>query len=384
MFRFFNDIKGHYAGLRLRELRYRLKQPAGSERMRRAVEKFNRCEAKKPAARIKKEIRLCSAYWGCHPLHYYRYELYKSGMQLSEEELLNYIPEFFFYNLFLPSFESSGYEILLNDKNVTEQVFCSSGIAQPYTICKLVKGNVYRNGFLQEDFNNIDDILRQNKYSKVFAKPSDGEGGKGIYIFYRSSSGKYLCKNSRLFNFSFLKDIGKERDFIIQAGLQQHADLSAIYPFSVNTFRIATENRDGKVRVLCCTLRMGRDGREVDNGTQGGLVLKVDTETGTVGDFCTTEECGCFICHPDTGFIFKGYRIPQWSSVRDFVLESAAKLPYFTYLGWDIALTRDGPVAVETNLYFGLDHFQVCLGGLKDVFGIDDPKYYWKNRGKEQ
>jgi hypothetical protein len=57
-------------------------------------------------------------------------------------------------------------------------------------------------------------------------------------------------------------------------------------------------------------------------------------------------------------------------------------LPQFTYLGWDIALTKEGPLAIETNLGFGLDLYQVSLGGLREAFGIENPKFYWKNRGE--
>ena len=70
------------------------------------------------------------------------------------------------------------------------------------------------------------------------------------------------------------------------------------------------------------------------------------------------------------------------NNVIDFVCNSAKKLSEFTYLGWDIALTNDGPLAIETNLFFGLDGLQMLAGGLREQFNIDDPDYYWKNKGK--
>ena len=61
----------------------------------------------------------------------------------------------------------------------------------------------------------------------------------------------------------------------------------------------------------------------------------------------------------------------------NFTLKCAAKLPQFTYLGWDIALTEQGPIVIETNLEFGIDLYQIALGGLKEAFEISDPKKYW-------
>jgi hypothetical protein len=63
-------------------------------------------------------------------------------------------------------------------------------------------------------------------------------------------------------------------------------------------------------------------------------------------------------------------------------MDSADKLPFFTHLGWDIALTREGPVAIEVNLGPGIEGLQIACGGLRKVFQIEDPDYYWKNPGK--
>ena len=47
----------------------------------------------------------------------------------------------------------------------------------------------------------------------------------------------------------------------------------------------------------------------------------------------------------------------------------------------DIALTKHGPIALEANQGFGIEP-QYIFGGWKDKLKIQDPKYYWKNRGK--
>ncbi|MCK4554953.1 hypothetical protein KAU19_08450, partial [Candidatus Parcubacteria bacterium] len=93
--------------------------------------------------------------------------------------------------------------------------------------------------------------------------------------------------------------------------------------------------------------------------------------------------CEYFDKHPDTNFIFKGHKILNWNKVKEFVIESAEKLPQFTYLGWDIVLTKNGPVAIETHLNFGLDGIQLVSGGLREIFQISEPQFYWKKKEKE-
>ena len=55
---------------------------------------------------------------------------------------------------------------------------------------------------------------------------------------------------------------------------------------------------------------------------------------------------------PVTGypFVFQKLHIPGWEKIMNFARESAGKIPYFTHLAWDIAVTENGPVAIEINL----------------------------------
>ena len=378
----FIKIKNTYLALRLREIQHRLLYKKSYKRMAQAMERFRRCDSKKPKSQMKKEMNLCKKFWGCYPLHYYRYDLYRKDKELSESELLNYIPEFFFYSLFLPFYDSKKYEVLLTGKIITEQFFRSLRIPQPHTICKLINNHIYTSELVEINYNDVEEELTEKNYQKVFVKPVDGQGGYGIYIFNKNDSGQYVTQDNDVLNEEFLNKIGAKNDYIIQPGLKQDSEISKIYPDSINTFRIATENKNGNVCILCSVLRIGRGGNQVDNISQDGLILKIDVDTGKIGDRATSEQCEYFEKHPDTDFIFKGYKILNWNKIKKFVMESAKKLPQFTYLGWDIALTKNGPLAIETNLGFGLDLYQVALGGLREIFKVSDPKFYWKNKGK--
>jgi hypothetical protein len=370
--------------LRLREWKHSLFYPKCSEIMTQALERFRRCPARlrKSPSRIRREKRLCRNYWKCRPLHYYRYDLYRRDKPLDEDSLLDYIPEFFFYRVFLPLFDLPKYQILLEDKLLTEEVFRALGIPQPFTLGKLVGGRLYSRYMEETEYPVFQRKLGETACSKVFIKPAGGRGGDGIFIFLREADGGFRDGEGRLLDGDFLAGLGRARDFLIQAGVIQAGPLSGYYPHSVNTFRVATENHKGRVRVLCATLRMGRGGNQVDNSAQGGLVLGINTETGLVREKAHTEACESFDRHPDTGFLFKGQRIPEWDRIRAFALRSAAKLSRFCYLGWDIALADDGPLALETNLQFGLDHYQAAIGGLRGIFRIRRPDGYWYRRAR--
>ena len=302
---------------------------------------------------------------------------------MSESELLNYIPEFFFYYLFLPYYDSNKHANLVTDKNITELLFRSLAIPQAYTICKLINGRIYTKELLETNLSAMEQELAEKEYQKIFVKPLDGKGGHGIYVFNKNNGGQYVTKDNHVLNEVFLNKIGVRNDYIIQIGIEQDEETAKIYPHSVNTFRIITENKSGNVRILYPVFfRVGRNGNQVDNFDQDGLLTTIEVDTGGMGDYSSSNYGEQFEKHPDTNFSFRGYRISRWKKVKKFVIECAKKLPQFTYLGWDIAITSNGPLVIETNLVTGLDGLQIHSHGLREMFGIDAPQFYWRNQGK--
>lgn len=378
----YNRIKESRPGLRLREFKHRVTFSKRYRPMREAMDRYRACTHRKPGSQIRAEMRLCRRFWGCYPLHYYRENLYRRDCSLSREELLNYVPEFFFYELFLPFYDSGPYQILLQDKIVTESWFAGLGIRQPQTLCRRINGVFYSRDWVPvKDLNEIMAELNRTAGEKVFVKPTDGSGGEGIHVFNRRGDGTYQTRHQVCFNPAFLTSLEPTRDYLVQAGVRQHAAISKIYPHSVNTFRVATENIKGAVRILLVEFRLGRDGRETDNTCQGGLNVHVDSETGLMGGVAVSDRGEILETHPDTGFVFRGQTVTDWPGIRAFAMAVAAKLPQFTYLGLDIALSEDGPLAIEANPGFGLDP-QSVHGGVRDLLRIDDPSFYWTNTGK--
>ena len=73
--------------------------------------------------------------------------------------------------------------------------------------------------------------------------------------------------------------------------------------------------------------------------------------------------------HPDTGAALAGVALPQWDVLREVVLRGTRALPGLRWQHWDIAFARNGPTALEVNLYAGggTDISQVSSGtGLLD------------------
>ena len=358
--------------------------PAYSSRhlLEKAMIRFRNCDTRKSPSRIKSETAAYKKLWKCYPHEYFLYDLYREDCPLKNEEITGYIPSYFYYYLFLPHHNSYKFHLVTDNKLLTEQFFSGLGINQPRTLCRIVNGCLYSPGMQRYSFDAVNGQLSENNWEKVFVKPAEGGGSKGIIVFCRQSDNTYRTAQGIPFDKAFISAIARKGDYIIQPGIVQDPELSRIYPDSVNTCRVITENRDGNVRVMCAMLRLGRGKKDVDNMSAGGISVNIDVPTGRLGNTAISYDSEKYPHHPDTHVVFGNTRISRWDEIQNFARDSAEKIPYFTHLGWDIALTTEGPLAIEVNLGAGIEAQQLACGGLRDVFCIDNPDYYWKNPGK--
>lgn len=351
--------------------------------MKAGWERYRTCQDKKPAGQIRKEMALSRRYWGCEPLFYYRYNLFRSDATLTEEALLNYIPAFFFHRLLIAPYYENKFRGIIDNKNVLAAFYQGLDIHHPKTLGFLSEGGAYDARMLPLSPAGLVEQLNHSGAEKVFLKPSDGIGGKGIALFTRTSTGYQTSDNQHL-SPEMLAQYMREHDAILQQGVNQHTALAQIYDGSVNTLRIITENFAGQPRIVAALLRIGHSGSYVDNFSRGGIALGIDQETGQAYPEASLETAERITHHPDTQYRFGDFQVPDWPAIKSFVLRCCQQFNYFPHLGWDIALTDEGPLVIEQNIDIGPDLPQMALGGLRKAYRIADPQDYWRQTARER
>ena len=99
-----------------------------------------------------------------------------------------------------------------------------------------------------------------------------------------------------------------------------------------------------------------------------GMAVKVDVETGCVVGNALNGENQEFTHHPVTGVKFDGFRIPCFQQAKDLVLKASLESDKILVVGWDVAISEDGPVVVEGNRRPGLGIVQQVEGrGRMDI-----------------
>lgn len=136
-----------------------------------------------------------------------------------------------------------------------------------------------------------------------------------------------------------------EHKLIIEELIKQNQVMAELHEESVNTIRIMTY----KGRVIAAILRMGVGKSEIDNASSGGIYAAVDIKTGIVVSHALNYKGEKYIYHPTTQTIIPGFQIPMWNECLNYVKEGAKLIKGVPLVGWDIAVTDDGPTLVEVN-----------------------------------
>jgi len=149
--------------------------------------------------------------------------------------------------------------------------------------------------------------------------------------------------------------------WIIQERLREHPAIAALSDGeALQTLRIATfTGRSGEVTVLSADLRVALVPGPVDNfssGRSGNGLAAVRVEDGVLGPLKLPRADGCGFewmpAVPGGGARIEGVALPHWPATLALMRDAAlAMLPART-IGWDVAITEDGPVVVEANMYY--------------------------------
>ena len=184
----------------------------------------------------------------------------------------------------------------------------------------------------------------------IFAKINHGDCGRGVEKLYVKDFESPAA---------MLDYIQENKLVVLEQVLRQHEDMARLHPSSVNTMRILTDLVDDTVHIAYITVKMGRGGGVCDNSGQGGVLCRVDIESGKICSPATDDYFNVYDKHPDTGIVFRGYQLPMVDEAIALAKKAARKVPQIGHVGWDVAITPDGPAIIEGNDFPGTDLCQL-------------------------
>lgn len=282
-----------------------------------------------------------------------------------------YLSEFDWYR---SRYINEPFEVALNNKVIcTEILKYHIRFAENYFIKN--KGQVldFERGVRSHE--DIFEKLLENE--KLVIKPFALGKGNGVHLFSMKEGNIYIdekpCTKEELISFL------KSRDrYVICEYMKQHEYSDRLYDKTVNTIRFITmrDVNTHNFKVFFAVQRIGTAKTiPVDNGSKGGLVAKIDLETGELSEAKCLKTIDSYEIHPDSGNPIKGVTIPNWDDIKKEVLSVANKMPYMDFIAWDLLITDEGVCVIEANTSSGVNIIQLWGGQKQGELG-DFFRYY--------
>lgn len=251
-----------------------------------------------------------------------------------------YVPEDIFYSIIERRLNDVNYSAQIADKGNYDVIFDKKFFPENYL--KNISG-IY--------LDSENKIITAKKANDIFNSIQDD------YIVKPSVDswgGKNVLKISLGIKNLTLKQIEKRyvKNFLIQKVIKQHHFFSQFNESSLNTFRVFTYRSVGseKIHALHVILKLGRRDSWVDNSTQGGISVKVDTQTGNLAKFAVTNKGEKYIKHQDSKIIFSDQKVPYLSKIIETAKLVSSKIPTHRLLSYDIGVDCNGNTkVVEIN-----------------------------------
>lgn len=206
---------------------------------------------------------------------------------------------------------------------------------------------------LPSDANSVFNFAA--KHGGFILKPLNLSQGTGIQLWNKDMPDA----SERLQRLVMDSKLGEA---IMEELINQDEGMAAFHPSSVNTIRYVVYYNDKGVDRLFAFIRIGVGDSNVDNTSAGGICAGIDLETGLIVTEGLRRNGERFLFHPDSGKQIIGTQIPKWKELNELIEKLRPKDSPVRFVGWDMALSKDGWCIVEGNWGPSIIGIQGCLG----------------------
>lgn len=278
------------------------------------------------------------------PRDYFKYEFYKNEKNFKEKS--RYIS--LLGSRYFPHGNNPlKYNALFTNKYIQKAIFQYLELPTAKMVATIGNKFEIRNQSQLGSFLDSLDI-------DIVIKPISGTHGKGLLTITKRGD-SYFC-GSKLYTkkmiWNKLRE-GFEKGYIVEKKISNTEKLNAINSSSLNTYRIVMiKTKDNKWHNACSFIKFGKDGRQVDNLSAGGIMAEVNCDGKTVCayDYLKAKK---ITKHPDSLCELVDIELEDFKEAEKLAFDASEKLHFMGSIGWDIASTDKGPIIIEANAWWG-------------------------------
>ena len=274
--------------------------------------------------------------------------------------------QYFWHRIINLAYRGQGnYAVVLRDKFLFNVYMRAFNIPTPPVLAYTNESGCYIHG-KKVLFKELLSYLKGN-CSEFFLKGSMSCCGRDVvHVIVKdgsmSSDGKpFVLEESML----------RGQKVIVQTPVKNCKEIAAINPYAVSTIRMVTVmgQKSHEPQLLCPGyMRIGcKKDSSVDNLCAGGIGvgLRPDGRLKEYGLYKPWIGEMKSYKHPLSGVVFDGYQIPMYEEACELVKRAHKVLPSIPTIGWDVAITDEGPTLIEGNDNWEISGVQIPHGGVK-------------------
>lgn len=212
-----------------------------------------------------------------------------------------------------------------------------------------------------ETENNIAEGLSAYPYD-IIVKPVHGYHGKGVFALDFVEGKHYFSNNpDQPFSDVFERIINENPDqYILQKRLYSHQKIAEFTGNTVlQSLRLITcLNKNNQPRLIIRKIKLAQEGSLIDNfswGVNEGRLCLVN-EYGVIENTIEYDHMKKHLTRRDYVENVDGkkvkFQIPFWEQCVTLVLEAQKAFAPLKTIGWDVAVTDDGPYLIEGNVFW--------------------------------
>lgn len=231
--------------------------------------------------------------------------------------------------------------VVLTDKRRFAKVCAEHGVPTVPVLAWCEGGNVREAQALPE--------------ADLFSKPGNWKNGRGASLWWWQGNGRWSDGRASIDGTGLLAELARrsiDGPQMLQRRVVNHPDLASFSSGGVSTARIVTLRFPGMPSEhLASVFKMTSHGGAADNFKQGGLLAPIDPVTGELGAALVKKTGHARQrVHPDSGATIPGMRLPCWRETLALCLATHDRLfERYPGVGWDVAITPEGPLFIEGN-----------------------------------
>ncbi|WOD44889.1 sugar-transfer associated ATP-grasp domain-containing protein [Hwangdonia lutea] len=324
------------------------------------IKPFIKDPNKKPFLQIIKEILILTITKKEIPFYYFKY-IYRKKVKnyqdyLSTKELVAIGSK--------KELHKPEYNTIIEDKLYFCLLLKQTKINTPKLVCYNFKSSFFYNNEVKQIASPLElirffeNVFIESNIENLFFRPLSEYGGKGCF---------------KLTKQNFKNQISEKYETIINGHfvhtevIKQHESINKIHRNSVCTLRLISFVTPSKtVELIGAFIRFGVGHSVVDNASSGGFIVGINMDNGTLkntGHYLPEFGAAEIEKHPDSGFVFDGFKIPFFKEACNEVVKAVKIIPD-RFIGWDIAISEDGPTIIEANSGPHLPLSDIASGGI--------------------